>query len=208
MTLLILPISLFAGLISRHFGALKKFSLWSFKVIKAFLFAICSTLSSNLSLDAICFASESISSFAPSFAFLYCLYRISNHNKRILKESVATEKKPCNCRDTSNCPMNGRCNVKSIVHTATVTPQEPPPPSTVTDISMKQPENNVTTQQLSQTAANATNTTGSRKKRANKSKIMNYIGSCETTFKARFINHTHSFRNRNKSNATELSKYY
>ena len=37
---------------------------------------------------------------------------------------------------------------------------------------------------------------------------MNYIGSCETTFKARFNNHTHSFRNRNKSNATELSKYY
>ena len=133
---------------------------------------------------------------------------ISNHNKRILEESVTTEEKPCNCRDTSNCPMNGRCNVKTIVYTATVTPQEPPPPSTATDISMKQPANNVTPQQLSQTAANATNTTRSRKKKANKSKIMNYIRSRETTFKARFNNHTHSFRNRNKSNATELSKYY
>ena len=107
----------------------------------------------------------------------------------------------------SNCPMNGRRNVKSIVYTATVTPQEPPPPLTVTDISMKQPANNVTTQQLSQTAANATNTTGSRKKKANKSKIMNYIGSYETTVKVRFNNHIHSFRNRSKSNATELSKY-
>ena len=73
---------------------------------------------------------------------------------------------------------------------------------------MKQLANNVTPQQLSQTAANVTNTTGSRKKKAHKSKIINYIGSCETTFKARFNNHTHSFRNRNKSNATELSKYY
>ena len=131
---------------------------------------------------------------------------ISNHNKRILEESVTTEEKPCNCRNTSNCPMNGRCNVKSIVYTATVLPQEPP--STATDIFMRQPANNVTPQQLSQTAANATYPTGSRKKKANKSKIINYIGSCEATFKARFNNHTHSFRNRNKSNATELSKYY
>ena len=82
---------------------------------------------------------------------------ISNHNKRILEESVATKEKPCNCHDTSNCPMNGRCNVKSIVYTATVTPQEPPPSLTVTDISVKQPANNVTTQQLLQTVA--TNTT-------------------------------------------------
>ena len=131
---------------------------------------------------------------------------ISNHNERILEESITTEVKPCNCRDTSNCLINGRCNVKSIVYAATVMPQEPP--STATDISMKQLANNVTPQQLSQTAANATNTSGSRKKKANKSKIMNYIGSCETTFKARFNNHTHSFQNRNKSNATELSKYY
>ena len=47
---------------------------------------------------------------------------------------------------TLHRPMNGRCNVKSIVYTATVTPQEPPPPSTATDISMKQPANNVSPQ--------------------------------------------------------------
>ena len=97
----------------------------------------------------------------------------SNHNKRILEENVATEQKPCNCRDTSKCPMNGRCNVKSIVYTATVTPQEPPPPSSATDISIKQPENNVATQQLSQIEANAISPNRFRKKKANKSKIMN-----------------------------------
>ena len=119
---------------------------------------------------------------------------ISNYNKTIL-EDVATEDKLCNCRDTSNCPMNGRSNVKPIVYNSNAA--RTPPPSTATDVSMKQPANNVASQLLSQTAANATtNTTGSRKKKANKSKIMNYIGSCETTFKARFRNRTHLFRNR------------
>ena len=33
-----------------------------------------------------------------------------------------------------------------------------------------------------------------------------YYGSCATTFKARFNNHTHSFREQHKRNATELSK--
>ena len=81
---------------------------------------------------------------------------IPNHNKRILKENVATKEKPCNCRDMSNCAMNWQCNVKSIIiQTATVTPQEPPTPSTATDCSIKQPANNVATQQLSQTAVNA-----------------------------------------------------
>ena len=34
-----------------------------------------------------------------------------------------------------------------------------------------------------------------------------YIGLTGNTFKSRFNNHTASFRNRNKSNSTELSKY-
>ena len=33
-----------------------------------------------------------------------------------------------------------------------------------------------------------------------------YCGSCATTFKARFNNHTHSFSEQHKRNATELSK--
>ena len=35
----------------------------------------------------------------------------------------------------------------------------------------------------------------------------NYFGQCETEFKARYYNHVQSFRNRQKTNATELSKY-
>ena len=45
-------------------------------------------------------------------------------------------------------------------------------------------------------------------KKTNKSKIINYIETCETTFKTRFNNCIHSFRDRNKSNATGISKYY
>ena len=35
----------------------------------------------------------------------------------------------------------------------------------------------------------------------------NYFGLCETEFKARYYNHVQSFRHRQKSNATKLSKY-
>ena len=89
-----------------------------------------------------------------------------------------------------------------------MTPQEPPPPSTATDISIKQPANNVATQQLSQTPANVINFTGFRKKKTNQRKIINYIESCEIAFKMRFNHHVPSFRNRNKLNATEILKYY
>ena len=36
---------------------------------------------------------------------------------------------------------------------------------------------------------------------------MNYFGLSETDFKIRYYNNTHSFRNRSKCNATELSKF-
>ena len=36
---------------------------------------------------------------------------------------------------------------------------------------------------------------------------MNYFGLCKTDFKTRYYNHTHSFRNRSKCKATELSKF-
>ena len=38
-------------------------------------------------------------------------------------------------------------------------------------------------------------------------KTMDYFGLCETEFKARYYNHVQSFRHREKSKATELSKY-
>ena len=91
---------------------------------------------------------------------------ISNHSRGILEEGVATGEGPCGCRGASNCPVNGRCGVRSIVYTAAVTPRGPPPPSAAAGISVKQPANNVTPQQLLQTAANATNTTRSRKEKA------------------------------------------
>ena len=37
---------------------------------------------------------------------------------------------------------------------------------------------------------------------------MHYIGSCETEFKARFYEHSQSFKYQRKSNATELSKAF
>ena len=39
------------------------------------------------------------------------------------------------------------------------------------------------------------------------SSTMNYFGLCETDFKTRYYNHTHSFRNRSKCKVTELSKF-
>ena len=35
-----------------------------------------------------------------------------------------------------------------------------------------------------------------------------YYGLCETTFKTRYNNHTHTFRDKKKQNCTELSKLY
>ena len=40
-----------------------------------------------------------------------------------------------------------------------------------------------------------------------KDQSKNYIGLCETEFKARFYNHNHSFNSNSKRNATELSKF-
>ena len=37
---------------------------------------------------------------------------------------------------------------------------------------------------------------------------MHYLSSCETEFKARFYNHSQSFKYQQKSNATELSKAF
>ena len=40
-----------------------------------------------------------------------------------------------------------------------------------------------------------------------KDQSKNYIGLCETEFKAKFYNHNHSFNSDSKRNATELSKF-
>ena len=68
--LLTFPSSLFAGFMRRHVGWLVKLSLWSFKVIKACCFAICSVRLSMLSFWAIDFACESMMLAASALAFL------------------------------------------------------------------------------------------------------------------------------------------
>ena len=46
---------------------------------------------------------------------------ISSHNKALLrKETTQSDSLFCNCRDKSNCPLNGRCREKSFVYKATV----------------------------------------------------------------------------------------
>ena len=48
---------------------------------------------------------------------------ISNHNKAEINKSTRTnvQKKNCNCRKTSTCPMDGNCNVENIIYQAEVT---------------------------------------------------------------------------------------
>ena len=68
--LLTFPSSLFTGFMRRHVGWLAKLSLWSFRVIKACCFAICSVRLSMLSSWAIDFACESMMLAASVLAFL------------------------------------------------------------------------------------------------------------------------------------------
>ena len=50
----------------------------------------------------------------PNVASIIC-----RHNKTVLASTPQDCK--CNCRDKSNCPMNGKCQEKSIVYKAVVT---------------------------------------------------------------------------------------
>ena len=48
---------------------------------------------------------------------------ISNHNKAEINKSTHTDDqmKNCNCRKSSTCPMDGNCNMESIIYQAEVT---------------------------------------------------------------------------------------
>ena len=50
---------------------------------------------------------------------------ISSHNKTVISKSTNSdkEKKNCNCRKPETCPMDGNCNVESIIYQAEVTSQ-------------------------------------------------------------------------------------
>ena len=49
---------------------------------------------------------------------------IVKHNSKILSEAKTHQEKSCNCRNKSNCPLNGNCQVKTIVYKAPVTTQD------------------------------------------------------------------------------------
>jgi hypothetical protein len=64
-----------------------------------------------------------------------CMNNIKNiidgHNKAILsKEIVKNQPKTCNCRKIIDCPMSGRCLVKSVVYRATVETNDDKPKQT------------------------------------------------------------------------------
>ena len=71
ISLLIRPISLFAGLMSLHVGLFWKLSLWSLSVIKACRSAMRSARSSMFRLVAMAWASLLIVVIVLEFAFLY-----------------------------------------------------------------------------------------------------------------------------------------
>ena len=50
---------------------------------------------------------------------------ISSHNKSVIRKSTNSDKdkENCNCRKPEICPMDGNCNVESIVYQAEVTSQ-------------------------------------------------------------------------------------
>ena len=77
INLLIFPESLFAGLISRHFGLISKFSLWSLRVIKASRFFMHSIRLPMERLSAMRFSSLSISEMLSSDPRLYVFVMLS-----------------------------------------------------------------------------------------------------------------------------------
>ena len=47
---------------------------------------------------------------------------IKKHNKRIMKQPERTQPTiPCNCRNKTQCPLQGSCNTQSVIYNATVT---------------------------------------------------------------------------------------
>ena len=45
---------------------------------------------------------------------------ITNHNKRILNDKQEKENTACNCRKTTLCPVNNKCQTKNVVYKATL----------------------------------------------------------------------------------------
>ena len=46
---------------------------------------------------------------------------IRSHNNKLVYPTTNTDEMPCNCRTKSECPLNGKCRIKSIVYKASIT---------------------------------------------------------------------------------------
>ena len=46
---------------------------------------------------------------------------IKNHNNKLIYPTTNTDEMPCNCTTKSECPLNGKCRIKSIVYKASIT---------------------------------------------------------------------------------------
>ena len=46
---------------------------------------------------------------------------IKSHNNKLIYPTANTDEMPCNCRTKSECPLNGKCRIKSIVYKASIT---------------------------------------------------------------------------------------
>ena len=108
--LLTLPISGLAGLMRRQGRLLAKFSLWSFNDKH---FKKPSKLSKIFNRNTL----KVSYSCMPNAASI-----ITSHNKKILGNT--TPDAICNCRVKSQCPMDGKCQDRSIIYKAVVTSAE------------------------------------------------------------------------------------
>ena len=46
---------------------------------------------------------------------------ISSHNKKIMnKQEPTSQEKQCNCRNKSECPLDGNCQISNVVYKADV----------------------------------------------------------------------------------------
>ena len=44
------------------------------------------------------------------------------HNKKVLNVDMTNDQdQPCNCRNKTNCPLQGKCQTKSVIYKADVT---------------------------------------------------------------------------------------
>ena len=51
---------------------------------------------------------------------------INNHNKKLLHSHTNYKDLSCNCRNLSVCPLNGKCQVKSIIYKASISAPNSP----------------------------------------------------------------------------------